>query len=477
MKKLKNFFSIIQIPIKLILAILLIFGSFEYLNKVFNNKNKNNGYEFRSLPNNSIDVLVLGSSDAQYSFVPSFFYEDTGLCAYVRGTACQPLEVSYEMLKDSLKTQKPKIVILEVFTALPLRYTCEGDSCYVIAEYQMTGKEKYNTINYLPEEKAKEYRNDFINYHNDWRTMEDYEDLLPSNVFKEREINDNFFGYIYQFRSEELPENHWLPLRYSEDIEVELDELDLESLNNIYNLCKENNIKLLLYKTPVDGITQEDQSTMHKVWEWAEEKDVNYIDFVSLASELKFYLQIHSDAFHCYINGASMITGYIADYVNQNYEIKSNFNPKLDYLYKSNVWSFTKHVLLTESDPLVYLKRLENTEGTICLRYNPHNDKQIGKGLYSAISNLGNLKFNQDSNYYAILKDNELIVESNSAIKYDLEGVNIEINDDNIIVNDNLYETKGPISIYYYNEENILSGILKNIDYIPYPWDCDKKHY
>ena len=68
------------------------------------------------------------------------------------------------MLKEGLKTQSPKAVILEVYTSMPLKSICADDSCYVRAEYEMTGEEKYETISYLPKDKAKQYYNDYLNY-------------------------------------------------------------------------------------------------------------------------------------------------------------------------------------------------------------------------------------------------------------------------------------------------------------------------
>lgn len=478
MKKVINIINTILIPIKLILAVLLIFVSFEYLNKVFINKDVSYGNDFRALPENSIDVLVLGSSDAQYSFVPSFFYEDTGLYSYVRGTPCQPLEVSYEMLKESLKTQNPKLVVLEVFTALPLRSICEDDVCYVTAQYEMTGREKYNTINYLPEEKAKEYRNDFINYHNDWRTREDYESILPANVLCKENKLGTFFGYVYQRSDDEFPSNYWFPLEYEEDDDdVILDKLDLESLNNIYNLCKEKDIELLLYKTPIDGITKEDQSYLHKVWKWANENEIKYIDFISLAKELNFYMQIHSDAFHCNINGASILTKYMADFINQNYEIKHVQNKELDKLYIKEIWWLSKDAIDTESDPLVYLKRMENIDTTICLRYNPYANKKITNGLYKAICKIGCSYFDISNNYYAIIKNGILVCESSEPIEYDDNEIKILIDKDLISIGNLSYAVEGPISIVYSNNNNIENGIIKNIDYIPFPWDYDAKVY
>ena len=477
MNMIKKFFSIIQIPIKLLLIAIMIFMSYEYLSKVFKNQDVSYGGDFRSLPKNSLDVLVLGSSDAQYSFVPSFFFEDTGLYSYVRGTPCQPLEVSYEMLKESLKTQHPKVVFLEVFTALPLRSICEDDVCYVVAQYQMTGQEKYNTINYLPEDKAKEYRSDFINYHNDWRIRDDYESLLPSNVYNKQKNPDTYFGYVYQNFDGNVPNNYWFPSIYDDDIEISIDQLDLISLNNIYSLCQERNIELILYKTPIDGITQEDQSMLHKVWEWAKEKNINYIDFISLSKELKFYMQIHSDSFHSNINGASIITGYLADYINENYDFNHFSNKYLDRLYETEVCELTKSVLNSEYDPLVYLKRLVNTKGIICIRYNPKTGAQIGQGLYNAICELGCTYFDIKYPYYAVIKDGELLYENFESSDFEYEDIKIQLHNDLLSIDDNIFEINGPISIAYTNENNPENCVIKNIDYIPFPWDCDQEVY
>ncbi len=189
-------YNAVQIAVKVLLILAITFSGYQYLNKVFYNREINNGTMFKSMPENSLDVIVLGSSHAQYSFVPAFFYEDTGLYSYVLGSACQPYEVSYEMLREALKTQNPKMVIMEVFTAMPISSECEGDSCYVIAQAQMTGEEKYSVISYLPEEKAEAYRNEFFNYHNDWKTVSDWSIILPEN--QERKVNvDKRSGYVY----------------------------------------------------------------------------------------------------------------------------------------------------------------------------------------------------------------------------------------------------------------------------------------
>ena len=176
LKRIVNFIRYIVLSA---LAVFLFCGSYYVLSDSFPNDGDNgDGVGFHNLPKNSLDVLVIGSSHAQYSFNPAFFYQDTGLYSYVLGSACQPLNISYRMLKEALKTQKPKAVIQEVFTAMPLKETCEGISCLIIPSFMMTGQERYDTIKSLPQDKQDLYLNPFIATHNEWKNDDiTYDDI------------------------------------------------------------------------------------------------------------------------------------------------------------------------------------------------------------------------------------------------------------------------------------------------------------
>ena len=104
----KKFLSFIQIFIKGAILLLCTLVIYNFLNSMFLNKEVYRGDSFHSLPEDTLDIVVLGSSNAQYSYVPEYTYLDDNLYSYVLGSACQPIKVSYEMLKEALKTQKPK---------------------------------------------------------------------------------------------------------------------------------------------------------------------------------------------------------------------------------------------------------------------------------------------------------------------------------------------------------------------------------
>lgn len=68
-------------------------------------------------PKNSIDVLMLGGSQTMCTLSCTGIYEGTGLTAYNFSTWSQPVWVSYYYLKETLKYQQPKVVVLDVFGA------------------------------------------------------------------------------------------------------------------------------------------------------------------------------------------------------------------------------------------------------------------------------------------------------------------------------------------------------------------------
>lgn len=71
------------------------------------------GKGFSAEPENSLDCIVFGNSDAYSGFVPSVLYEKTGLSSYVSGVPNQSMDKINILLSQALKTQKPQVIILE----------------------------------------------------------------------------------------------------------------------------------------------------------------------------------------------------------------------------------------------------------------------------------------------------------------------------------------------------------------------------
>lgn len=446
--------------IKIVLAAALIVGTFYYsylyLSKVFITEDAYYNESFHNMPKDSIDILVLGSSHAQYSFVPSFAYQDSGLYSYVLGSACQAPKVSYEMLKEALKTQSPELVILEVYTATPLSVNCEGDVCFVLAQYQMRGQEKQNVINYLPEDKAETYRNEFLSNHNDWRTMEDLE------KFKFDEEIDPQLGYI-TLQANLPPFNSWYPLMYDDLPEFSLEQEDIDGLNDVLNLCKENNIELLLYMMPMDGITAENQAALNEVWKWADENNLKYVDFIELSRSIDYRLRVHNDGAHSFSNGASVITDYLMNFVKDNYTFKNHQDDEeLDEIYKRAIPGLTYSVFISEYNPIKYLNRLNNYPDTYVVSYN-HYDHYLWGDLKDTMINMGLEGFNVDDNYYAVVNNGKVVAYAYDALELDFDGHHFELSDKGYYFDNEWVYSYDSLSFMIYYDD-YQSNFIKLID-------------
>jgi len=69
--------------------------------------------EYLCEPENSIDVLFLGSSYAYCDWNPGAMYDESGLTGYVMGGSEQTPAITYWYLREALKTQTPSAVVLE----------------------------------------------------------------------------------------------------------------------------------------------------------------------------------------------------------------------------------------------------------------------------------------------------------------------------------------------------------------------------
>lgn len=456
--------------VKIILGVCLIASSFyfgyNYLNGIFRTPDVNYGDSFHNMPEDSVDVVVLGSSHAQYSFVPSFFYQDTGLYSYSLGTSFQPLSVSYQMLREALKTQNPELVILEIFTACQFvdNTDTDYDYRYVLGQYQMTGEEKYNTIDLIgSKEKAISYKNEFINNHNNWRTVESAESLLQ----KDTDIN-TLFGFVGNWDIYLPIGNYWFSTKYDTDLDEELPEEVSTYLNKIYDLCKENNIELLLYMTPMDNVTQQEQTYRHKVWDWANENNIKYLDLLENDYLYDIRSVIHHDGYHTYITGASLVTTIISEFVKENYTVNNHTdNSELDTLYEDLIPSLTVGVLNREARGENIMTRLKDFPSTMLVSY---RDLEINENLRQRLDYIGLNNIVEGQKFYGILNDGELIISSSESVNYDIDGHNVVIDDTGIYFDGEKLVNDDTLTFVVFNKDYTDNSIRRIAYYWDAPW-------
>ncbi len=264
---------------------------------------------------NSIDVLFLGSSNMFCTINPLLLYEETGICSFDFGSSSQSLNMSYMYLNEALKTQTPKVVCLEVLctranlneelyeAGLRWGFTYFPNSINKIVRL-------YDQLNETIDAEYLSYVFPIIRYKDRWMEIEkdDFE-TLASGAYRK--------GYSMRaaVRTVSYEDKYW------EELDWEIAESNVKTLNQIKGLCDKEQIELVLFKSPAPGLWKNVYS--QRCNEWAKENEVPFIDYNSMLGELGIDLELHfRDTGHLNDQGATLTTKHMAEYLAANYELE-----------------------------------------------------------------------------------------------------------------------------------------------------------
>ena len=109
---------------------------------------------FYEMERDTVDVLFLGSSHAAAAFSPQELYDGYGITSYNLGSEQQNLLITYYWLKEALRYQSPKVVVLDclmLFSYMPSEVlnTTEGFARKAIDPMRWGGCEKRGDCRYL----------------------------------------------------------------------------------------------------------------------------------------------------------------------------------------------------------------------------------------------------------------------------------------------------------------------------------------
>lgn len=371
---------------------------------------------FYALEENSLDVLFLGTSHSYYAFNPGVFYERTGLNSYVFAGECQPIGVTYHYFIEALKTQKPKVVVLDLFSLLPSSQGCQTSGIIQknLEDLKMS-RNKFKALDLLedPEERFNA-KFDLMLYRNRWSSIEEEEWLYPLS----RHFNAQF-GFTSGWPgSNEVFER---PAYYTSDQQRPI-ESQLSYLEYIVSLAEENEIELILFKTPFYE-ELEDFKTMNMLAEFAYLHNVPILDMNLDYEQYDFRFDEDGDVWHCNVRGAIKVTNVLAEYINENLNVEP-VHPELyreDYqdLYFSTLQTF----YWTLKDLKQFSKFIDYTDLTLIVSYPGFDRTVVNDKNQQLLYDLGielNFKTESDLKYVSVISHRQILdsIKSQDEIEY-----------------------------------------------------------
>lgn len=262
-----------------------------------------------------IDIIFVGSSTVQAGLSPMTLYREYGLTAYDRSNSSQVIPVSYAVIMDAIKRNKPELVVLDIgFLYQADDYVDEGSSRKSMDSFKWS-KYKSDCINAIMDssESYTDYVFPILRFHSRWNdlSMEDlkYWIYKPSVTYN---------GQLLQFADDGKNAN---VNPYMLDESVGVTERTMAYLKMINNACDDNDVDLLLIKTPmIEGNFNNKIDQI--VSDFAEQNGLNYVCSVDSYEEIGLDKNTDfSDGQHMNSLGAEKYSKYIGKYIIDNYSI------------------------------------------------------------------------------------------------------------------------------------------------------------
>ncbi len=260
--------------------------------------------------NEGHQVLFVGDCEVYESFSPVTLFNEFGATSYIRGSAQQLMWQSYYLLRESLKTETPRAVVLSVCS---LRYAEPQSEAYnrMTLDGMGLSREKFEAVraSLLPEENELSYYIPLLRYHDRIfeLTAED-----ARYLFRGPELTYN--GYL--MRTEQVPYTRLPSAPVLQD--PAFGAKPVEYLERITALCREKGIELILIKSPC----------LYPAWygEWddwltnyAEQNGVEYINAIPRMDEMGIDLatDTYDGGIHLNVFGAEKYTRWLGAHLKE----------------------------------------------------------------------------------------------------------------------------------------------------------------
>lgn len=269
--------------------------------------------KFYDLEQDSVDVLFLGSSHMAAAVNPIQLGEEFGIRAYNLSSEQQNLFVSYYWLKEALRFQKPKKVVLDCYFLERISFQpLNSEESFIrksmdYMKWSVVKREAVDELCSLDSGQSKvSYYLTNIRFHERWKN------LTKSDFASYKEIADHDGLNGYKRLTQKYGEEDYMPIVDGADQTMRAFADPMGTyLDKIRTLCSENGIEMILIMTPY---FYEDAGLHNTISAYARENQIAFYDF----NEENLYCAIdynfrddNCEKSHVNENGASKITSYL----------------------------------------------------------------------------------------------------------------------------------------------------------------------
>lgn len=254
-----------------------------------------NARGFYGEPKNSIDVLILGDSNAYSACSPMYIWNKYGIPTYVAAEGFQNVTGASNLLDEVLTCQKPKLVVFDVNMLWTGKTTLK----------KVENNLKNMAYKYLP----------LAQYHNRWKSM-DVKEMFEAKDYTYRSASRG------QYLSMEVKPFTGQSKMVKTDVVEDIPEVSRVLLDKLISKCNENGIKMMFMETPT--AKSWNYARHNAMVKYAKQKKIDFVDMNTL--EGKYAIDWSTDTRdggrHLNCEGAEKVSAYLGKYISEHYSFK-----------------------------------------------------------------------------------------------------------------------------------------------------------
>lgn len=305
---------------------------------------------FYAEPDKSLDFVFIGSSQLYADIAPNVLFSEYGMTSYDFCANEQPLWISYYYIKEALKHQKPKAIVMDVFTVYGDDYEKNGVT-HINLDDLPWNLNKINAIkNAVRPKDRMEFYFELVRYHDTWESLDAHK---IRNTFYHK--NNPYKGYspfvvahTYEDTAKEEVVHQTLKTPIPDRAKLWLDK--------IVALTKEEGVDLIFIKTPNGNAKR--QMLYNSVDEYAKEKNIPFLNMNV----------IFDGEAHINVLQAEKVTRYLGSYLKDLYDITDKRkDPAFASWIEDSQYFYHKKdkcQLLSINEPNEYFTYLKDVDAT-----------------------------------------------------------------------------------------------------------------
>lgn len=306
------------------IILFLILGVFATLriNHILTWKDDQGIRQFYEYDDNIMDVVAYGSSHTYCTVNTPLLWEKYGMAIYNMGESGQNIGSTYSYIKESFKTQKPKVLLVEVRGLIAIDEGFSNGNLYRNTLGMKYSQEYLDNMEYaLGQSAVPEENKDKIKLYllSKYPISHSRYDELTQFDFEKTDITHGRYKGAWTSEPYDVPNGCTLTKREP------LTDEQIYWLDQIVELSREEGVNLVLWIAPY--IVRDSQMVLYNsIKDYAAEHDIPFINFNEIYEEIGFDYKTdmrkekHTGS-HLNNYGAEKVTMYLGDYVHEHYDI------------------------------------------------------------------------------------------------------------------------------------------------------------